>query len=379
MWLFKFKSMRPPEKWGSKAAKGKGPARKRPSRSKSATAVGEPQSEANDAGSPADDEAGTPIDTSLPHLDYDPFRVSVPRSDYDAQHGSAPRERPSNSDGDRPQSITKNPTLDDEAALAALQKAIEASPPKFPGSRATPIDLDGDARGPSVRRLLFPSPRKNGEMKSLTGLHDDQDGHSPMGSSQAKTATVIVDSDEKENNNCVQGVDSHDPFKTPLRRSPRKARSQRNTPTKVKSPEANDVTPFTAQMTQILSSDALQSPTMFSDPAFNIFNDSAFVNATNDFTFSTDFNNDGYATDMPLPQSDADYFPVFDDVDLNGDAWNGGPLLDGELEALLKEAGDSGCETYFAANGVLDDAAAVQTQGATEQPPDDAQEAPWMP
>ena len=85
-----------------------------------------------------------------------------------------------------------------------------------------------------------------------------------------------------------------------------------------------------------------------------MFNDQAFT-AADGFEAATDFNNDGYLTDMPVPQSDADFFPVFDDIDMNIDNWDGGPLLEGELDALLKEAGDSGCETYFSANGIVED------------------------
>ncbi|KAB8343182.1 hypothetical protein FH972_022772 [Carpinus fangiana] len=53
------------------------------------------------------------------------------------------------------------------AAVAALQRAIQSSPPRFPGSKHSPIELDGDKSADTTRRLLFPSPRKNGEMKSL--------------------------------------------------------------------------------------------------------------------------------------------------------------------------------------------------------------------
>jgi hypothetical protein len=59
-------------------------------------------------------------------------------------------------------------TLDQEAAEEALRRAIQSSPAGFRGSKNSPIDLDTDLTPNPTRRLLFPSPRKSDESKSLT-------------------------------------------------------------------------------------------------------------------------------------------------------------------------------------------------------------------
>jgi hypothetical protein len=55
----------------------------------------------------------------------------------------------------------------EQDALNALQRAIKQSPARLIGSKESPIEVE-DGRTPnSVRRVLFPSPRKDGEFKSL--------------------------------------------------------------------------------------------------------------------------------------------------------------------------------------------------------------------
>jgi len=50
---------------------------------------------------------------------------------------------------------------------AALQHAIQSSPPRIVGSRHSPIELDEEKNGRAACRLIFPSPRKAGELKVL--------------------------------------------------------------------------------------------------------------------------------------------------------------------------------------------------------------------
>ncbi|KAH4067857.1 hypothetical protein HBH64_098870 [Parastagonospora nodorum] len=58
--------------------------------------------------------------------------------------------------------------LDKEAAEEALRRAIQSSPAGVRGSRHSPIDVDPDLTPKPTRRLLFPSPRKDGQAKSLS-------------------------------------------------------------------------------------------------------------------------------------------------------------------------------------------------------------------
>ncbi|KAF2126823.1 hypothetical protein P153DRAFT_70823 [Dothidotthia symphoricarpi CBS 119687] len=57
--------------------------------------------------------------------------------------------------------------LNHEAAQAAFRRAVESSPAGFRGSKNSPIDIDPDLTPRPTRRILFPSPRKDGETKSL--------------------------------------------------------------------------------------------------------------------------------------------------------------------------------------------------------------------
>ncbi|KAJ4376296.1 hypothetical protein N0V83_001579 [Neocucurbitaria cava] len=65
------------------------------------------------------------------------------------------------------QATTSGPDLDNDAAQAALRRAIQSSPAGLRGSQKSPIDIDQDLTPKPTRRLLFPSPRKEGETKSL--------------------------------------------------------------------------------------------------------------------------------------------------------------------------------------------------------------------
>ena len=367
MWLFKLKSMRPPERWG-RGPKPKTQSRKKPVRSKSAIGPGEPQS---DAGSPTEYEGTTPFEPEMPQSNHEPFRAGGSGSNRDAQSGSAPRERSVGLQLERQQLRETGGVLDETSAMAALQRAIQSSPPRFPGSQEEPIDLEGEGNNPSIRRLLFPSPRKVGHMKTLDGSAGLQTGCVKVTVSETSGFPELTEPYDKENVGPLGYPRASTPpdrptsdeniFKTPLRRTSRRTgltpkgaspagaalrRSPRFLRPEVSSPAKNPVTPFTATMNQIMS-DPLQSPTNFSEQ-FDLFGDAAIGNASNTFDF-TDFDKEGYPTDVPVPHSDADYFPVMNDFEFNG-PWYGGPLLDGELDALLEEATDEACETYFAAN-----------------------------
>ncbi|KAF1849291.1 uncharacterized protein K460DRAFT_394150 [Cucurbitaria berberidis CBS 394.84] len=65
------------------------------------------------------------------------------------------------------QATTSGAELDNDAAHAALRRAIQSSPAGLRGSKNSPIDIDPDLTPKPTRRLLFPSPRKEGEAKSL--------------------------------------------------------------------------------------------------------------------------------------------------------------------------------------------------------------------
>lgn len=98
----------------------------------------------------------------------------VPPSDAVGPESQAEKDMPPPSTGPRASSIATNDHTQsqDEAhasveAEAALQRAIQSSPAGFRRTNDSSVDVDPDLTPRPTRRLLFPSPRKNGEVKSL--------------------------------------------------------------------------------------------------------------------------------------------------------------------------------------------------------------------
>lgn len=355
IWLFKTKAMRPPERWVKNTGKDKNgkPVRKRPSRAKTGSAP--PEGSAEGPRLPADEMAlWSALTTDGPGGDSNEWALtdvsgrtdkSVPKS-----IGKRPRQM---SDGGFVAMNVQQPTfLNGPGAAAALQRAIQSSPPRFPGSKTQPIDLsiaESPSRQQNVRRLLFPSPRKDGEAKTLDG--------SPSTGTPTKSngATVIHMKDpfadtaaDQENPNELLVTPTKkksrlDAVKTPTRSSPRlAAKNQANRAAEFLEPPHDkpetpsraaaehivlpEMTPFTASLNRMMS-DGIGAYGG-EDPS-GMFNFSDFSNI-DDFGLDT----------MGLPQSDGDWFPIHDEKDMNVELWNGGPLLEGELDELLRDAGD---------------------------------------
>jgi hypothetical protein len=152
-------------------------------------------------------------------------------------------------------------------ALTALQRAIQQSPARQMGSKESPIEVEDGQSPNSVRRVLFPSPRKTGEFKSLDNLepksnnqNTQNDGENsdtitpskaPEGpkkhSDHEKTQTIIVESveiEQPDKENCPPPIESDDSLTSlfdfdPTEQSPLNARSLSQllkTPTKSKTP-----------------------------------------------------------------------------------------------------------------------------------------------
>jgi hypothetical protein len=56
---------------------------------------------------------------------------------------------------------------DETTAFVALQQAIQSSPARVLGTHTSPVEVSDELSPKPTRRLLFPSPRKSGEFKSL--------------------------------------------------------------------------------------------------------------------------------------------------------------------------------------------------------------------
>jgi hypothetical protein len=146
LWLIKKGSMRPRKLW-DKA--NQGTKRKRQAPAARTKSVSQDDDIASDAVIP---EEGT---KAMPSIDGTADAIMPPPP---PALGRASSFQPS----------TNTATLDKEAAEEALRRAIQSSPAGVRGSRHSPIDVDPDLTPRPTRRLLFPSPRKDGEAKSLS-------------------------------------------------------------------------------------------------------------------------------------------------------------------------------------------------------------------
>ncbi|KAI4939994.1 uncharacterized protein J4E92_001281 [Alternaria infectoria] len=87
--------------------------------------------------------------------------------------------------------------LDPEEAKAAFERAIESSPAGVRGSKTSPIDIDQDLTPKPTRRLLFPSPRKQGRRKTLADPPP-----APVAATPIATPMYVPDDDAPKKPRC---------------------------------------------------------------------------------------------------------------------------------------------------------------------------------
>ncbi len=287
-----------------------------------------------------------------------------------------------------PQEITNENTqqLKHAAAAAALTRAIQSSPPRFPGSKFSPIELDADVSPQPTRRLLFPSPRRSGEIKSLE-IPEAGDHHSTAAGPPKRNSidTNQAISSDKENlpptedneddglRHLFNGEETNvtprtpkseslrmDTFlRTPSVGSRRKALTPRGflssaakrwrdgpeTPSRVLSHGHQDVaemTPFTAQLAQLISEANQQSPSKSHNPHLAMFDDQ--VPEDNSLLTFSDFSMEDFGTDITMTTSTPAFFSLYEDpVDSSEPLWSDGDLLGSALHGTLDDAsGNSG-------------------------------------
>jgi hypothetical protein len=305
LWLNKKGAMRPIEVWRKKDNNGEKPKRKR----KPAAPGSRKRAKGNDS--------DLKSDAIVPHSE--PVRGA---------HGG-------------PIDTHSLQPMDDATAQAALLRAIQSSPVGFRGSQASPIDVNADLTPRPTRRLLFPSPRKAGETKSLSG--SQLDGSQASLSPRSKLLPVISEVEvDKENLPPTDGQDDdlahlfednahahktppskgalfQDLLKTPTPGSRRRvpltpkrgtsdsslktpSRNILTTPRSQRAATIAPETPFTRQLNALMSDCPLSSPSQAIDfSAFPTFNTPGRVNQSYQFC---DFMNDDFmSSDMPIPSS----------------------------------------------------------------------------
>ena len=279
-------------------------------------------------------------------------------------------------------------TWDDAFAATALQRAIQSSPARFLGSKKSPIELGEDLTPKPTRRLLFPSPRREGEMKTLDGSRSSPINHASHSSTENGNPIVTLNDaqNDKENrpppldagddlDNIFQDINfpllktpekkarspiSNNSFKTPTPASRRKLplspgnllnsanRALRSTPSSNRgsasrllqtllspslSKEHQQLTPFTTQLNQLLS-DSLSSPSRnykgfdFETLPSLDFNEEDLAH------FASGFDPDFFSTDPVMPNSPppalTNPFGVYEDPVEGNNAENGEQGWDAE-------------------------------------------------
>jgi hypothetical protein len=243
------------------------------------------------------------------------------------------------------------PQMNDSSAVAALQRAIQSSPAGMRGDRNSPIEVEPDLTPKPTRRLLFPSPRRAGEMKSLG---DDRSLTSSPSKPPTKQSAELdvqlpeLSFEEIDKENCPPPADydgddlrhlfeEHiSPKTTPtkgghlqdLLKTPTPGSRKRSALTPKRGPENNveasittpsrniltpsrhnrgttmaPETPFTKQLNALMS-ECLTSPSQAIDfsafPPFNMTPGKSLNNTQfSDFTLAEDF----LSSDLPVPSS----------------------------------------------------------------------------
>ncbi|KAL4920470.1 hypothetical protein BDW62DRAFT_176521 [Aspergillus aurantiobrunneus] len=177
LWLHKFRTMRPENKWNKTSYNKK----KRPPRNRRG---GGPLSTDNslggrtrsvlskpDASSPGVSDASTPQadDDPTPCPDNDNTKTGEDEQgkNYDVHERSAKRRR-ANSLEPRKSSDTVGNRWQEEDAMEALRRAIQSSPARNLASRNAPAPGENSLTPKSVRRVLFPnSQNEGGPLKAL--------------------------------------------------------------------------------------------------------------------------------------------------------------------------------------------------------------------
>lgn len=224
--------MRPPEKWIKKQAAARKKQQRKamppagPSEPQSDYFVDQPSALYTDAVQPEDDNnrsseerSGEEIVQAVNRPRANSMQLQPKRNENDKQWTSA--------------------ELD-----AALHRAIQSSPARFVGSQESPVEVDADPTPRPTRRLLFPSPRGNGQMKTL----DDMALPGAKPPSNTIIELAFVEEPDKENRPPQNEDDdlarlfecSPNVFKTP-RKTPEKTDPQAETLLKTPTPSRSSL------------------------------------------------------------------------------------------------------------------------------------------
>jgi hypothetical protein len=299
--MSKYKALRPEDRWQKEQDKSSQPTEKK-KRERSSKSKKPQTSHQSVTTSEAyfQSDAPVPLNQESPHETHQDPQTQEASAVVEVQQIESYQGRRASSA--RPTKRLKSVTSD--TASTALRRAIQSSPARWLGTQHSPIELEEDYG--STRRLLFPSPRKDGVYSVLNEVATNTTQsavsfHSP----HTRSKEQAIETADKENHlplslfgeeddiaklfeeeptqpprptTPVRKSPANHSFKTPIRQTPthrpvtrsisRSARSSHNlqmlpqrTPTKTpstgrrRSPRHNNVmeSPFTATLSKLLS------------------------------------------------------------------------------------------------------------------------------
>ena len=220
--------------------------------------------------------------------------------------------------------------LDEASAAAALQKAIQSSPARLVGSQHSPIEVQ-DLTPKPTRRLLFPSP--SGSQVSGPLHETDKNIQRSASTSPSKSAQVTTTSgeDQDKENQPPQELSSQSLFKTQFK-TPSRAllaneivpsstaettlfpqTTPKCTPSNQQHQVLTEMTPFTAQLNQMLSEANQSSPPQgFDFPTLPSLRNTPGRNSLQ-FDFSKFDSQDFLSADLGMPSSPPALWGVYED------------------------------------------------------------------
>jgi len=286
--------------------------------------------------------------------------------------------------------------------VSAAMRDVQSSPVRLGTSKESPIEVDNEVSPKPTRRLLFPSPRKAGEFKTLEDVTPTK---SVGGNKQSDKSSVVVvfediNSGDKENQIPASSEDDDglgflfeetSPNKTPrsaksgralsdIFKTPTPAKQKRNalsprspnssarrrraallmTPTRSSrgGSQAQQSTPFTAQLNQMFSDGLISSPSRGFDfsqlpPLDTPSRRSGILNFTD---FSAD---DFLGTDMAMPSSPPKgLFAFYEDPSSDG-LWSGAGIFGSSDAAHMLDSDEATLEEASGRSGMQVDLEAI--------------------
>ena len=220
--------------------------------------------------------------------------------------------------------------LDEASAAAALQKAIQSSPARLIGSQNSPIEVQ-DLTPKPTRRLLFPSPSGS----QASGPLHETDGNIQRAalttSTKAAEDGITLTEDQDKENQPPRRSSSPTLFKTPFKSPNRPLNANgdillsaakanplsQTTPKRMPSNQQNQVltemTPFTAQLNQMLSEANQSSPSQgFDFPTLPSLRNTPGRNNLQ-FDFSNFDSEDFLSTDLRMASSPPALWGIYED------------------------------------------------------------------